>query len=38
MREAAGLMRQNAVIGVLVGYFGRLIRKVRPCSMLLKMK
>jgi hypothetical protein len=30
-------MRQNAVMGSCVGYFGTLIRKVRPCSMLLKM-
>src|SRR3954447_15581217 len=38
MRKAAALVRQDAVVGSFVGNFGMLIRKVRPCSMLLKMK
>jgi hypothetical protein len=38
MREAAALVGEDAIVGVWVGYFGMLIRKVRPCSMLLKMK
>ena len=38
MREAAALVRDDAVVRALAGYFGRLMRKVGPCSMLLKMK
>src|SRR6516164_9048296 len=33
MREAAALVRQDPVIGILVGYFGTVTRKVAPCSM-----
>ena len=36
--EAAALTRDDAVVRSLLGYLGRLTRKVGPCSMLLKMK
>jgi hypothetical protein len=38
VREAAPMHRQDTVIGTRVGYLGTVMRKVRPCSMLLKIK